>query len=190
VDGSGQVPAKWGYHYQLLVKLRDRLIGERGSRLDASAEPLEAHSLSMADAATDEFDHSLALGSLSSGQELLYEIEAALRRISAGTYGVCEETGSPIPTARLRAIPWTRFSCEVERRLEKQGGVNHASLGTVGTIRPDSETTVSPVETVQGEEEPPEASDEAIVEPAKLSRRRPSGQRQPSPQPPPAPQKA
>lgn len=42
----------------------------------------------------------------------LLEIEHALGRIEAGTFGVCEETEEPIEADRLLAIPWTRLSIE------------------------------------------------------------------------------
>lgn len=37
------------------------------------------------------------------------EIYAAQARLETGTFGVCERCGRPIPLARLRAIPATRF---------------------------------------------------------------------------------
>ena len=42
----------------------------------------------------------------------LLEIESALARMEAGTYGICEETEEKIETERLLAIPWTRLSIE------------------------------------------------------------------------------
>ncbi len=42
----------------------------------------------------------------------LQEIDYALERIKANTYGVCEETGNTIEDKRLEAIPWTRLSLE------------------------------------------------------------------------------
>ena len=42
----------------------------------------------------------------------LLEIELALSRIDAGTYGICEETEETIEKDRLLAIPWTRLSIE------------------------------------------------------------------------------
>lgn len=42
----------------------------------------------------------------------LVEIEMALARIQAGSYGVCEETEETIEVDRLLAIPWTRLSIE------------------------------------------------------------------------------
>jgi RNA polymerase-binding transcription factor DksA len=35
------------------------------------------------------------------------EIDAALARLDAGTYGECETCGSAIAAARLEALPWT-----------------------------------------------------------------------------------
>ncbi len=37
------------------------------------------------------------------------EIDAALAAIDAGTYGVCEQCGQPIPQARLRALPYAKL---------------------------------------------------------------------------------
>jgi RNA polymerase-binding transcription factor DksA len=88
-----------------------------------------------ADAATDEFDHALALGTLSAEQDALHEIEAALSRIRTGSYGRCEETGKAIPAARLKAVPWTRFACAVEARHERAGEIRPPHLGAPGSMR-------------------------------------------------------
>jgi hypothetical protein len=90
----------------------------------------------MADAATDSFDRDLALGLASFEQELLYEVDAALKRLDDGAYGICELTGKPIPWNRLQAIPWTRFSVAALTKLE---GNAHPHMGTLRTVRPDTE---------------------------------------------------
>lgn len=41
-------------------------------------------------------------------QEHLVEIDAALGRLDAGTYGTCERCGEPIPEGRLEARPVAR----------------------------------------------------------------------------------
>ena len=38
-------------------------------------------------------------------QTRVAEIDAALSRVDAGTYGTCESCGQPIPEARLEALP-------------------------------------------------------------------------------------
>ncbi len=130
-----RVNPKWAWHYQVLLGLRERLLKERSEQLAEAAEPLEPHSLDIADSATDEFDHDMALSRLSAEQDVLFEVEGALKRILNGTYGLCEETGKPIPAERLKAVPWTRFIREVEARLEKEGAVRQPHLGAVGSVR-------------------------------------------------------
>lgn len=46
------------------------------------------------------------------------QIDAALERIKAGTYGICTASGLAIPQERLRAIPWA-----AERVEYKVGGL-------------------------------------------------------------------
>jgi RNA polymerase-binding transcription factor DksA len=46
------------------------------------------------------------------------EIDAALDRITDGTYGICITSGQAIPKDRLRAIPWA-----TERIEYKVGGL-------------------------------------------------------------------
>ena len=50
----------------------------------------------------------------------LVEIEAALARMDDGTYGICEETGDPIPFARLLLEPTTRYTVEALEVIEDE----------------------------------------------------------------------
>jgi RNA polymerase-binding transcription factor DksA len=109
--------------------------------------------MDIADSATDEFDHDLALAELSAEQDALSEVDEALKRILNGSYGVCQETGQPIPAARLRAVPWARFGKEVEARLESKGLISKAHLGTLGSVR--AELTGGLEESEPEEEKPP-----------------------------------
>jgi DnaK suppressor protein len=115
-----RVPPKWQSHYEQLLRLREQVLRRQGALVKDAREEQQAFSLHMADAATDEFDRDFALTMISSGQGSLYEIDQALNRIRNGTYGLCEITGKPIEPGRLKAIPWTRFSAEAEKQLEKR----------------------------------------------------------------------
>ena len=148
-----KIEAKWRWHYCALLSLREYLLKERGERLSEISQALEPHSMDMADSATDEFDHDLAFSGLSAGQDSLYEVEAAIKRILAGTYGVCVETGQPIPEARLKAVPWTRFTREVEERLETKGAVGRTRLGQVGSVRGAVTGNLAGSESVEDAEE-------------------------------------
>lgn len=116
-----------------LEKQKDRLLQLRDSLLDSMsgvakdtlrsrAEGSEASAFGMhqADAGSDAYDRDFALSLLSQEQDALYEIEEALKRIDAGTYGVCEMSGKPIAHARLEALPFARYTVECQAQFEKQ----------------------------------------------------------------------
>ena len=116
-----------------LLQLREIFLKEIHQLTSEAREETPSYSMHPVDAATDSFDRDLMLGLASFEQEGLYEIDAALRRIDDGTYGVCELTGRPIPWKRLQAVPWTRFSVDAERRVE---GDDRLHIGALGTVQP------------------------------------------------------
>ncbi len=127
-----RIPPQWQEHYDALIVCRAQL-GQRKSGLNEIArEEQQAFSLHMADAGTDEFDRDFALSILSSDQNAMYEIDAALDRIRAGTYGRCEISGQPIEAERLLAIPWTRYSAHAQRELEEGGHAARTRFGERG----------------------------------------------------------
>jgi RNA polymerase-binding transcription factor DksA len=109
-----------------LVQLRDSMLdsmmGVAKDTLRSRAEGSEASAFGMhqADAGSDAYDRDFALSLLSQEQDALYEIEEAIKRIDAGTYGTCEMSGKPIAHARLEAIPFARYTVECQSQLEKQ----------------------------------------------------------------------
>jgi RNA polymerase-binding transcription factor DksA len=83
------------------------------------AGDLSSYSFHMADQGTDNFDREFAANLLSGEQDVLYEVEEALRRIESGAYGVCEMSGQPIERERLKVIPYARYSVAVQSQMEK-----------------------------------------------------------------------
>ena len=122
-----RVPLRRLKHYRRLVKLRKQMENilnlhtkdtlKRSIKEDSG--DLSGYSQHMADAGTDNFDRDFALSMVSNEQEVLKEIDEAIKRIFAGTYGICEVTGKPIGRARLAAVPFTRFSVEGQTEFEK-----------------------------------------------------------------------
>jgi RNA polymerase-binding protein DksA len=113
-----------------LAEFREMLLIKR-RQIEGDVNAMETEALSggggslshlpqhMADQGTDTFDQSLALDLAASQRGLLKEIDAALARIEAGTYGICEEMGKPITVERLRHTPWARFCIEAARLHER-----------------------------------------------------------------------
>ena len=124
------VPEKWAWHHRVLTALQSGL--DRNRDQETAGSELDTNDL--ADSATDQFDHDLALGILMHEQSALNEVSEALLRIRNGTYGICEETGAAIPADRLRAVPWTRYTKDVQDRLEKEGTVKTAAIAGASDV--------------------------------------------------------
>ena len=133
-DEPEPIRPQWAKYHQRLLELRDQLLRQMSGLAKESAQEMPGYSLHMADSGTDNFDRDFALSLLSSDQDAVYEIEAAIKRIEKGTYGVCELTTKVIPHARLDAIPWARYTVEAQAQLEREGTTRRRRLGTLGSI--------------------------------------------------------
>jgi DnaK suppressor protein len=109
-----------------LIAERDRLIEVRNaaSRLSTSAKETSDRELSSVDQhpaeqATETLERELDLGVLQSVEAELLEVEAALGRLEAETYGRCEVCGKPIAEGRLEAKPATRYCVEDQAKVER-----------------------------------------------------------------------
>ena len=58
--------------------------------------------------ATIGFERAQLTALLGAARERIAEVEDALRRVDAGTYGICERCGQPIAGERLAARPFAR----------------------------------------------------------------------------------
>jgi RNA polymerase-binding transcription factor DksA len=59
------------------------------------------------DVASDLAEEALVATLLRADRNRLALVEGALRRLAAGSYGLCAGCGEPIRYPRLRALPWT-----------------------------------------------------------------------------------
>jgi DnaK suppressor protein len=85
--------------------VRTELAGRYHDPLDASA-----------DRARTEVSEVLA----AAAQQALHDIEAALARLDAGTYGSCERCATTIPPERLEAVPQARLCMSCQRMAERR----------------------------------------------------------------------
>jgi DnaK suppressor protein len=122
VVAGQEIDPRWKKQYARLLEIRDGIIDEE-TRLAGESRENQPDFLTDPGAATASasFKRDMALARVSGYQELLDEVNGALSRIEAGTYGKCELTGKPISAARLEAVPWTRFSVEAEEQMEREG---------------------------------------------------------------------
>jgi DnaK suppressor protein len=71
-----------------------------------------------ADTATETVDREIDYTLEENSSNVLREIDAALERIDAGTYGICEVCGNPIEPERLEHLPWATL-CAADARGER-----------------------------------------------------------------------
>jgi DnaK suppressor protein len=96
-----------------LRRLRRRLLAERVQQLKRAAALEDAVVPGAAMAVEWDLDAVLA----ARVRDTLREIEAALARMDAGTYGRCQGCGRRMPLARLEAVPYTRWCITCSRPL-------------------------------------------------------------------------
>jgi len=136
------IPEKFRRCYKLLIELRDHLTGQLDQHTEETlkrsakddAGDLSSYGQHMADAGTDTFDRDFALSLVSNEQEALSEIDAAIQRIKNGSYGICEVTGKPIAKDRLLAVPFTRYSAEAQKEIEKNRYRTRQQAGLFGEM--------------------------------------------------------
>jgi DnaK suppressor protein len=115
---------------------RERLTEERG-RIEADMAGLDAEIAVLgedqqvegggagnhpADDATDVMEQERDLALIGNLQERMRDVDHALERLDAGTYGTCERCGKPIASERLEALPFAThcIACqEIEDRQRR-----------------------------------------------------------------------
>jgi RNA polymerase-binding transcription factor DksA len=80
-----------------------------------------------ADVGTETFEREKDLSILETVEAELADVEHALRRISEGTYGICEACGRPIDADRLEAMPAARLCVNDQAAAERQAKAAGAS---------------------------------------------------------------
>lgn len=107
------------YFYEKLVDWKNEIIRESRETL-VSLQMENINHADLADRATSESERSIELRARDRQRKLIAKIDAALARISDGTYGYCEDTEEPIGLYRLIARPIATLSIEAQERHERR----------------------------------------------------------------------
>ncbi len=118
------------------TELDERFVGEQKHRLQELKAELERMRDGMSDDQRerdegDQTEHDSGDG----GQQIftremdatiggrferrLEDVERALEKIDEGSYGVCDDTGEPIPKGRLEAVPEAIRTIEAQQNSER-----------------------------------------------------------------------
>ncbi|MCY7689463.1 TraR/DksA C4-type zinc finger protein [Bacillus altitudinis] len=107
--------------YERLIQLKE---GVKGSKKKEESMLVESNEISngvgnhIADHGSIYLDRMTEQTLDQVDDQLEGEIDAALKRMEDGTYGICEKTGKGIPYERLKAVPYTRYSIDAKKNEE------------------------------------------------------------------------
>jgi len=100
-----------------LVAERDRL---RADLAEGIVAPGPMTYGSQAAAATQVFEQQRDLALRERNEQHLAQVDAALARLDAGTYGACANCGKAIPGERLEAIPWAALCIGCQQKAGRR----------------------------------------------------------------------
>ncbi len=96
--------------FRSILQAKERDLIAEIARLEQEArQSQEAEVQDPIDRVTSDEAKAASLESSTIEYAVLQQVRDALRRIDAGTYGVCVDCGRAIPEARLEAVPWTPY---------------------------------------------------------------------------------
>lgn len=96
-------------YQQRLLDEEQQLVARIGRALDNARERDPDTVGDSADAGRIDERRDEQLTEADAESTRLLQVRAALARIEAGTFGVCQVDGEPIEPKRLDAVPWTPF---------------------------------------------------------------------------------
>lgn len=101
---------------QALGMIEEEIAGLKSSNSGSGNTSYSNH---MADVGSDAMEQEQAFMHASQGTGYLLALEAALKRIERGTYGVCDECGGKIPPRRLEAFLAADLCINCKSKFEK-----------------------------------------------------------------------
>jgi DnaK suppressor protein len=105
-----------------LEELRAELTGVvRGLEEDQRAQAEDEEDFTVHDSgdmSQSLFDREMDATLEQTIESRLQYVERALQKIEEGTYGICDDTGEPIPRGRLEAMPEAIYTVEAQQRRE------------------------------------------------------------------------
>ncbi|TGB03998.1 TraR/DksA C4-type zinc finger protein [Halobacillus salinus] len=127
------------YEIETRLMENDKFGLNRGFASDMASGELSQYDNHPADSGTELYDREKDIALLGHLREELSDIQYSLKQMEKGTYGVCEETGQPIPEDRLEALPTART-------------IAHQSPNQdISTDRPVEEDVIHSMESAYGE---------------------------------------
>jgi len=107
----------------ILLKMKQDILGNMSEKLAAEKEEKTSYIKEPGDDADESAalrEQELSLVFSDRDRRKIMDINDALKRISDGSYGICEECGEEIPIGRLEIMPFAKYCIECKERVERK----------------------------------------------------------------------
>jgi DnaK suppressor protein len=108
---------------RFLIQKREQIVKEAKTEI---SKYIKGETRQLVDTALDDGDWSIvdlsedvSLRQLGFHRETLLKIDASLRKLAEGTYGICEECGEEISPERLKVLPFAILCRDCQERNEQ-----------------------------------------------------------------------
>lgn len=109
---------KLEYFKDMLLQKRSALTGIVQRTEDYGREK-DQNAQDITDMAVESYTRDFLFGKSAGDRQILRNIEDALGRIGAGTYGFCANCDDEISPRRLEAVPWAALCVKCQELTEK-----------------------------------------------------------------------
>jgi DnaK suppressor protein len=99
-------------------------VAEGGDDLDPNRGGVSNH---LADDSDVMFEQEKLMSLRFNTEQMLQQVDHALERVAAGTYGTCENCGKPIPPERLDARPYATLCVNCQQQRESGSAASRGS---------------------------------------------------------------
>lgn len=103
-----------------LTEIRNKLVLEIADQLRTERDANRDDCMDTCDLASEENDREMNTRLSEREQLRLGQIDDALRRVAALSYGLCETCGLDVSAERLNAMPFTRLCCDCQQERERE----------------------------------------------------------------------
>ena len=103
-----------------LVARRNEIVRKLSEFRNESKEVETDIAQDVADKAESSYTKEFLLSLSDAERDLLFQMDAALRRIDRGEFGNCQMCQKEISKKRLNALPWTSFCIDCQEKVESE----------------------------------------------------------------------
>jgi DnaK suppressor protein len=98
---------------------KDEIIALYRNDLRSGQESNDSPTEDIVDRANNAYSRELNFSISDTERARLLEVEDALARLEAGTFGRCAHCGQPVTAQRLQAVPWAKYCVNCQEQFEQ-----------------------------------------------------------------------